>query len=140
MGLTIAQRHENLLKAIYACRKDLPEEFSARHLNSRTLGLALKDKNNFELKIALVNCLGPTLTIKKIGVLLQEKLAGVRIGDFRLDGRRTKAGGTRVSWKYFLQVWNPPVEVEPEKPKAKFDREDRHVLSVLKNTRACAQG
>jgi hypothetical protein len=123
---TLAQRHENLLKAIHA-NKDVPQQFSARHLVTRCKGLALKDPANLELKIAIVNCVGASLSIRALGKLLSEVIHGRRYGDYELQGHRTKEGTNYSCWQFTLLYFGAPL-VEPAKPEVKLDREERKLF------------
>jgi hypothetical protein len=121
----LSERYEALLKAIHL-NKDVPVQFSARHLVTRCKGLALKDSRNMELKIAIVNCVGPSLSIKALGKMLSENIHGRRFGDYQLEGHRTKDGTSYSCWQFTLLYFGAPV-VEPEKkpPEVKLTREDK---------------
>lgn len=113
--MKLSDRYEILLKAIHQ-NKEVPQQFSARHLVTRCKGLALKDPFNMELKIAIVALVGTSLSIKALGKLLSEVIHGRRFGDYELQGHRTKEGAGYSCWQFTLLYFGAPI-VEPVKPK-----------------------
>ena len=125
--MKLSERYEILLKAIHA-NKDVPQQFSARHLVTRCKGLALKDPANMELKIAIVALVGTSLSIKALGKLLSEVIHGRRFGDYQIEGHRTKDGTNYSCWQFTLLYFGAPVP-EPVKPEVKLSREDKKLFA-----------